>query len=44
MFSLLPTSLLAFLFTSPALAAPTTPNDLFHDIAVHAPRPRAFDY
>ena len=38
MFSLLPTSLLALLFSSPALAAPTTPNDLFHDIAVHAPK------
>ena len=38
MFSLLPTSLLAFLFTSPALAAPVTPNDLFHDLAIRAPK------
>ena len=38
MLSLLPTSLLALLFSSPALTAPTTPNDLFHDIAVHAPK------
>ena len=38
MFSLLPTSLLALLFASPSLSAPTTPNDLFHDIAVHAPK------
>ncbi|KAI0629780.1 UNC-like C-terminal-domain-containing protein [Trametes polyzona] len=36
---LLPTSLLALLFASPVLSAPTTPNDLFHDIAVLAPKP-----
>ncbi|KAI0763545.1 UNC-like C-terminal-domain-containing protein [Trametes elegans] len=34
----LPTSLLALLFASPILSAPTTPNDLFHAVAVHAPR------
>ncbi|KAI0354816.1 hypothetical protein OH77DRAFT_1455528 [Trametes cingulata] len=34
----LPTSLLALLFASPVLSAPTTPNDLFHDIAVYAPK------
>ncbi|KAI0671164.1 UNC-like C-terminal-domain-containing protein [Trametes maxima] len=38
MFSTLPTSLLALLFASPVLSGPTTPNDLFHDIAVYAPR------
>ena len=38
MFSLLPTSLLALLLASPALTAPTTPNDPFHDIAVQAPK------
>ncbi|KAL6301968.1 UNC-like C-terminal-domain-containing protein [Sparassis latifolia] len=32
--SLLPVSLLALIFASQALAAPTTPNDPFHDIAV----------
>ncbi|OSC98017.1 hypothetical protein PYCCODRAFT_1454608, partial [Trametes coccinea BRFM310] len=39
MFLSLPTSLLALLFASPVLAAPSTPNDLFHAIAVHAPKP-----
>ena len=39
MFSLLPTSLLALLYASPALAAPQTPNDAFHALAVHAPKP-----
>ncbi|KAI0823977.1 UNC-like C-terminal-domain-containing protein [Trametes gibbosa] len=34
----LPTSLLALLFASPVLSGPTTANDLFHDIAVHAPK------
>ncbi|KAI0365330.1 hypothetical protein BV20DRAFT_973345 [Pilatotrama ljubarskyi] len=34
----LPTSLLALLFASPVLSAPTTPNDLFYDIAVYAPK------
>ncbi|OJT12988.1 hypothetical protein TRAPUB_10465 [Trametes pubescens] len=34
----LPTSLLALLFASPVLSGPTTPNDLFHDIAVLAPK------
>ncbi|RDX48854.1 hypothetical protein OH76DRAFT_1351776 [Lentinus brumalis] len=38
MFSLLPTSLLALLLASPALTAPTTPNDPFHDLAVLAPK------
>ncbi|KAH9891896.1 UNC-like C-terminal-domain-containing protein [Cubamyces lactineus] len=35
----LPTSLLALLFASPVLSGPTTPNDLFHAIAVYAPKP-----
>ncbi|KAI9066021.1 hypothetical protein FKP32DRAFT_1646714 [Trametes sanguinea] len=39
MFLSLPTSLLALLFASPVLAAPSTPNDLFHAIAVYAPKP-----
>ena len=38
MFSLLPTSLLSLLYASPALAAPTTPNDVFHAIALVAPK------
>ena len=38
MFSLLPTSLLALLYASPAFAAPTTPNDAFHALALVAPK------
>ncbi|KAI0754471.1 UNC-like C-terminal-domain-containing protein [Daedaleopsis nitida] len=38
MLSLLPTSLLALLFSSPALSTPTTPNDPLRAIAVHAPK------
>ncbi|KAI8986140.1 UNC-like C-terminal-domain-containing protein [Trametes punicea] len=39
MFLSLPTSLLALLFASPLLAAPTTPNDPFHALALYAPKP-----
>ncbi|TBU22364.1 UNC-like C-terminal-domain-containing protein [Dichomitus squalens] len=39
MFSLLPTSLLALLYAAPAFAAPQTPNDAFHALAVHGPKP-----
>ncbi|KAH9850174.1 UNC-like C-terminal-domain-containing protein [Lenzites betulinus] len=35
----LPKSLLALLFASPVLSGPTTANDPFHDIAIHAPKP-----
>lgn len=36
----LPLPLLALLVTAlPALSGPTTPNDLFHDIAIHVPKP-----
>ena len=36
----LPLPLLALLVTAlPALSGPTTPNDPFHDIAIHAPKP-----
>ncbi|KAH9932750.1 UNC-like C-terminal-domain-containing protein [Epithele typhae] len=38
MFSLLPTSLLALLLSSPVLAGPTTPNDLFRPISLQAPK------
>ncbi|KAK7689921.1 hypothetical protein QCA50_006560 [Cerrena zonata] len=34
----LPTSLVAFILASPILASPTTPYDLFHEIAIHAPK------
>ncbi|KAI0715604.1 hypothetical protein C8T65DRAFT_694654 [Cerioporus squamosus] len=37
MLSLLATSLRALLLGSPALTAPTTPNDPFQDLTVHAP-------
>lgn len=38
-YSLLTTPLLALLFALPVLSAPSTPNDPFHDIAVHVPKP-----
>src|ERR1700683_2639953 len=37
-FSALPSTLMAFLLASPVFSMPTTPNDPFHALAIHAPK------